>query len=83
MRKPKKEGDNMVATKKFTVKPMGGTTKTVNLPANSTIRTILAAAGIDAEEGLKYIANGVTVSLDSKMGSHKELIVIPTVKMGI
>ena len=73
----------MVATKKFTVRLMGSKAKTVTLPANSTVATILAAANVELKEGLKVIANGDQVSKGSKMGKHKELLVIPTVKGGI
>ena len=38
---------------------------------------------VELKEGLKVIANGDQVSKGSRMGKHKELLVIPTVKGGI
>jgi sulfur carrier protein ThiS len=72
----------MVATKSITIRPMGQKAKTVKVPANSKVKDILAKANMSLSEGVKVIANGVSLKAGSRIGKHKEILLVPTVKGG-
>ena len=81
-RKIKGGESDMVATKSVTIRPMGQKAKTVKVPANSSVKAILEQANITLSEGVKIIANGVSLKAGSRIGKHKELLLVPTVKGG-
>lgn len=72
----------MVTTKQVTIRPMGSRPKKVRVPTNATIKQILRKANISAGTGTKMIANGVNLTMNSRMGRHTEIILIPKVKGG-
>lgn len=67
---------------RVTIRPMGGSPKTVLVGQNSQVRDVLDMAGIDVGGGTTIVANGETVKPYDQLGSHRELMVVPVVKGG-
>ncbi len=65
-----------------TIRPMGGSPKTVSVSSDMLIGDVLDYADISVGRDTNVVADGESLNLSDPLGKKRELILVPTVKGG-